>query len=209
MATIIVCRALMGIFEASFGAGAPYFLSLFYRRSELGFRISVLLGMSPLANCFASSLAFGIVHIKSHIESWRLLFIIGKPTYSVLFDTFSQRRSTNACIEGAPTVLFAVVVYCFLTDGPNRSRFLNEADRTYATERLETVDRTKKGSVSWKQYLDGLGDYQNYVHAMIHFCCNYSFAVSLHEPFIKDLDSSTGQINHPSIVLRLSILGAF
>lgn len=77
MAELIVCRALLGIFEAGFGAGAPYYLSLFYSRRELGFRVSILLGMSPLANCFASALAYGITHIRHSIESWRWLFIIG------------------------------------------------------------------------------------------------------------------------------------
>ena len=74
-AHLIVCRCFLGIFEASFGAGAPYYLSLFYQRRELAFRVSLLLGMSPLANCFAGALAYGITHIKHGIEPWRWLFI--------------------------------------------------------------------------------------------------------------------------------------
>ena len=82
LASLIVCRAFLGTFEAAFGAGAPYFLSLFYQRNELGRRVSLLLGMSPLANCFASALAYGITQINGSIESWRLLFIIGE--YAIL-----------------------------------------------------------------------------------------------------------------------------
>jgi len=77
MAGLVACRSLLGIFEAAFGAGAPYFLSLFYQRRELGKRVSLLLGMSPLANCFASTLAYGITHIRGSLEPWRLLFLIG------------------------------------------------------------------------------------------------------------------------------------
>lgn len=77
MAGLVACRAFLGIFEAAFGAGAPYFLSLFYRRRELGFRVSLLVGMSPLANCFASALAYGITQIQGPLEPWRYLFIIG------------------------------------------------------------------------------------------------------------------------------------
>lgn len=77
MAGLVACRSLLGIFEAGFGAGAPYYLSLFYQRRELGLRVSVLLGMSPLANCFASALAYGITHIETSWGSWRYLFIIG------------------------------------------------------------------------------------------------------------------------------------
>lgn len=78
LAGIITARAFLGVFEAAFGAGAPYFLSLFYQRRELGKRISILLSMSPLANCFASSLAYGIFHIRGSLAPWRLLFIIGE-----------------------------------------------------------------------------------------------------------------------------------
>lgn len=77
-AQIIACRSLLGIFEAVFGCGAPYFLSLFYQRKELGFRLAILLGMSPIANCFASALAYGITQIKGSLEPWRYLFLIGQ-----------------------------------------------------------------------------------------------------------------------------------
>ncbi|KAF9895074.1 hypothetical protein FE257_004703 [Aspergillus nanangensis] len=134
MAELIVCRCLLGIFEAAFGAGAPYFLSMFYQRHELGFRVSLLLGMSPVANCFASALAYGITQIRHSIEPWRFLFIIGT------------------------------------------AKFLTETEQTQAVERLQTVDRTAKNRMDWKQVLQGLGDYKNYIHMLIHFCCNYSFA---------------------------------
>ncbi|KAK7416529.1 hypothetical protein QQX98_005133 [Neonectria punicea] len=42
--------------------------------------------------------------------------------------------------------------------------------------RLQVRDRTKKSGVRWSQILAGMKDYQNYVHTMMHFCCNYSFA---------------------------------
>ncbi|RSL84498.1 hypothetical protein CEP52_016423 [Fusarium oligoseptatum] len=151
---LIATRALLGVFEAAFGAGAPYFLSLFYKRKELGFRVSLLLGMSPLANCFASALAYGITHIKGSLEPWRYLFII----------------------EGAPTVLFSLVTWFFLADSPAKAKYLSEQDATYAVERLQVRDRTKKTGVRWDQIFAGLTDYQNYVHTLIHFCCNYSFA---------------------------------
>lgn len=80
---LVACRCLLGIFESVFGCGAPYFLSLFYQRRELGFRLSLLLGMSPVANCFASALAYGITQIQGSLEPWRYLFIIGKRSLSV------------------------------------------------------------------------------------------------------------------------------
>ncbi|KAJ5227420.1 uncharacterized protein N7469_007426 [Penicillium citrinum] len=153
-AELLICRGLLGIFESVFGCGAPYFLSLFYQRNELGFRLSILLGMSPVANCFASALAYGITRIKGSLEPWRYLFII----------------------EGAPTVLFSVIVFFFLADSPGSAKFLDESQKTEAVERLQTIDRTAKNKMQWQQVLSGLRDYKNYVHMMVHFCCNYSFA---------------------------------
>lgn len=64
----------------------PLYLSLFYDRTELALRLSLLLGMSPLANCFAGALAYGITHIKGTLEPWRWLFIIeGAPTGRSVF----------------------------------------------------------------------------------------------------------------------------
>ncbi|RDW62472.1 hypothetical protein BP6252_11905 [Coleophoma cylindrospora] len=154
MASMIVVRVILGILEAGFGAGAPYYLSLFYQRRELGFRVSLLLGMSPLASCFAAALAYGITHIKGSIQPWRLLFII----------------------EGAPTVLAAPFVFFLLPDSPDTARFLTEEEQKASLTRLTTVDTTATRKLNWHQVLSGMGDYKNYTHALIHFCCNYSFA---------------------------------
>ncbi|KAL2205039.1 MFS general substrate transporter, partial [Sarocladium strictum] len=151
---LIVCRVLLGIFEATFGAGAPYFLSMLYKRRELGFRMSLLLSMSPVANTFASSLAYGITHIKGSMHPWRLLLLI----------------------EGAPTILFAPIVYFFLIDSPGTAKFFSEEEKTYAVERMQIVDKTDKQGVQWKQVLLGIVDYKNYMHGAMHFCCNFSFA---------------------------------
>jgi MFS family permease len=177
---LIAARAFLGIFEAAFGAGAPYFLSLFYQRRELGKRVSVLLGMSPLANCFASSLAYGILHIRGSLAPWRLLFIIGEfcipyPCSRRQYETQANQYSPSFT-EGAPTVAFAAVVYFFLPDSPSTARFLTEEQRELSVARMETVDRTAKSKVNWKQIVAGLTDYQNYIHTLIHFSCNYSFA---------------------------------
>ncbi|KAF4435900.1 hypothetical protein F53441_13408 [Fusarium austroafricanum] len=154
MTELVVTRIFLGIFEATFGAGAPFFLSCLYKRRELGLRMSILLGMSPLANTFASSLAYGITHIKGSLAPWRLLFVI----------------------EGAPTILFAPIVYFFLIDSPSTAKFLTEEEKTFAVERVQSWDSEFKQPVSWRQILAAVIDYKNYVHAIIHFCCNFSFA---------------------------------
>jgi nitrate/nitrite transporter NarK len=79
-------------------------------------------------------------------------------------------------IEGAPSILMALPVWFFLMDSPSTAKFLTEEERTFAVERMETRDKTGKGTLSKRQLLAGLADYKNYCHACLHFCCNYSFA---------------------------------
>lgn len=110
--------------------------------------------MAPLANCFASALAYGITHARSSVEPWRLLLLI----------------------EGAPTILIAPVVFFFLPDSPGTAKFLTQEQRTHAVERMQTRDHTKKNAIHWRQFFDGIKDYRNIVHTLIHFMCNYSFA---------------------------------
>ncbi|KAG8359303.1 hypothetical protein FVEN_g3045 [Fusarium venenatum] len=107
LAGLCACRAVLGILEAAFGAGAPYYLSLLYQRREPGLRVSILAGMSPLANCFAASLAYGISQINSYVEPWRLILLI----------------------EGAPAIIIAPFVYFFLADSAQSARFLSEEER--------------------------------------------------------------------------------
>ena len=214
MAELIVTRVFLGIFEATFGAGAPYFLSCIYKREELGFRMSILLGMSPLANTFASSLAYGITHIRGSLEPWRLLFIIG--TMILAFADSVVCVLTATLSEGAPTVLFAPVVYFFLIDSASTAKFLTEEERTFAVERLQVRDNAPSQAVNWKQIIAGMLDYKNYVHAIIHFFCNFSFAaLSNFLPTIVDsmgYDSVTAQgLTAPAYfgAFLLCILAAF
>lgn len=68
------------------------------------------------------------------------------------------------------------MVFFFLPDSPGSAKFLDETEQTEAVERLQTIDRTAKSKLQWKQVISGLMDYKNYVHMTIHFCCNYSFS---------------------------------
>ncbi|KAF4345628.1 nicotinamide mononucleotide permease [Fusarium beomiforme] len=99
--------------------------------------MAILLGMSPLANTFASTLAYGIAHIRNSLEPWRLLFNLKPPTSLEV----TILRSIS---EGAPTIAFSVIVYFFLIDSPSAAKFLNEEEKTFAVERLQVRDNTSK-----------------------------------------------------------------
>lgn len=46
---LIACRILLGTFEGLFGTGIVYYLSLWYRRTEMGLRVFWFLGPTAIA----------------------------------------------------------------------------------------------------------------------------------------------------------------
>lgn len=79
-------------------------------------------------------------------------------------------------VEGAPTVLFAPLVYFLFADSPGAAQFLTKSEQTEAVERFQARDTTAKGKPKWSQVGQGLTDWRNWLHSIIHFSCNYSFA---------------------------------
>ena len=75
---MLVIRLLLGVAEAAFGPGVPFFLSFFYKRDELAYRVGLFIAAAPLATSFASSLAWLIVRLSrgGQLAPWRALFLV-------------------------------------------------------------------------------------------------------------------------------------
>jgi MFS family permease len=58
-AGMIVLRAILGIFEGGAMPGTAFFLSCFYKKTELFFRMSIFIASSSLASSFGGLLAAG------------------------------------------------------------------------------------------------------------------------------------------------------
>ncbi|KAG9891282.1 MFS general substrate transporter, partial [Aureobasidium melanogenum] len=111
--SMLILRILLGISEAAFGPGVPFYLSFFFKRNELAFRTGLFISAAPLASSFASTLAFAIVKLGKNtaIESWRILFIIeGFPSVLVAVWACMGYSAIKAQGLAAPPHLFAFVV---------------------------------------------------------------------------------------------------
>lgn len=69
-------RFLLGVFEAGMMPGIAYYLSRWYRRSELAFRLSLYIVMAPLAGAFGGLLASAILRLPHFggLHTWRMIF---------------------------------------------------------------------------------------------------------------------------------------
>ncbi|RXW16480.1 hypothetical protein EST38_g9367 [Candolleomyces aberdarensis] len=73
---LIVCRLLIGVFEAGFGPAIPLYFSLFYTQAEMGLRMAYWFGFAAVAGAFGGLIAFGIQHAETSLRHWKLLFIV-------------------------------------------------------------------------------------------------------------------------------------
>lgn len=71
-------RFVLGIFEAGLFPGCIYLISMYYKRYELQWRMSLFFSASIIAGAFGGLLAYGLVKMDGMggYEGWRWIFII-------------------------------------------------------------------------------------------------------------------------------------
>jgi MFS family permease len=117
---LMAVRALLGLVEGGTMPGISFFLSTFYKREELLFRIGMFVSGSSMAGAFGGLLATGLSKIPTWgthaapLFLWRNIFFF----------------------EGMFTVLIAVIAPFFMPDRPETCKFLTERQRMIAAERL-------------------------------------------------------------------------
>ncbi|KFH44059.1 putative transporter -like protein [Hapsidospora chrysogenum ATCC 11550] len=118
-------RFLLGMFEAGMLPGIAYYLSRWYRRSELTFRLGLYLVNGPLAGAFGGLLASAILQLDrvGGVTGWRMIFVI----------------------EGIVTVGLGIIGFFTLTDRPESARWLSHEEKKLSEERVrsERVAQTK------------------------------------------------------------------
>ncbi|BGP56092.1 hypothetical protein JCM8202v2_003703 [Rhodotorula sphaerocarpa] len=108
-AGLYVGRLFVGVGEACFGQAIAFYLTLWYTKSELAKRIGLFISAGSLAGAFGELIAFGVAKIEHpKLATWRILFLI----------------------EGCPSVLLALVVLFCLPSRPDKTKLLNEDERT-------------------------------------------------------------------------------
>lgn len=106
------------MFEAGLLPGIAYYLSRWYRRSELAFRLSLYIVMAPLAGAFGGLLASAILKLDhfGSLHTWRMIF----------------------AIEGIITIGIGIVAFFTLTDRPETARWLSKEEKDLAVARVKS-----------------------------------------------------------------------
>jgi sugar phosphate permease len=104
--------------------GIAYYLSRWYRRSELTFRLALYIVMAPLAGAFGGLLATAILKLPQFgsLHNWRMIF----------------------AIEGIITCGISLLAFFTVTDCPATAKWLSAEEKNLAASRLKAERRTNE-----------------------------------------------------------------
>ncbi|RKP39457.1 major facilitator superfamily domain-containing protein [Dimargaris cristalligena] len=148
-ASLLVIRFLLGAAEAGFFPGVVFFLTLWYKRSEMCTRLAIFYGASSMAGVTGGLLAYAMHGMNgvAGLAAWRWLFII----------------------EGVPTVLLGVLVYFCLADSPSSVKWLTPEEKAVTLARLQVtaVNVVEPPGVQWAEVRSTYADYKTYLYGLI------------------------------------------
>lgn len=75
----------------------------------------------------------------------------------------AETHHHSSLVEGCPTVLVGILVLLFLPARPESTKWLSEAERKLATERLQREVETEPRSVNWEHVRMSLLDYKSWM----------------------------------------------
>lgn len=185
---LVVLRIFVGIFEAGFGPAILLLLSSWYKREEQSKRFGVYISAAILSGAFGGLLAGAItggLDGKKNYRGWQWLFIV----------------------EGAATILVAILSYFILPDFPSTTARFSERERQIACARLiqsgvtanaEGDDRLGKG----KSFVLAIKDWRT-IGFVLGYMVNYSYHVygdSISDRTQVIVGSSTLSYFYPTLV---------
>lgn len=164
---LLALRFFLGLFEAGLYPGIVFYITCWYKRSELGSRVAVFFSSATVAGAFSGLLAAAIENMHG---------VGGKPGWAWIF-----------ILEGLFTVLCAIVSFWIIQDFPDTAKFLSEPERVWVIRRLQEDQQFSAGGEKFKlKYVwESLRDIKTWIAMGMY--CGFDgplFAFSLFTPTI-------------------------
>ncbi|KAI1373214.1 MFS general substrate transporter [Hypoxylon crocopeplum] len=144
-AGIMSARIIMGAIEAAYKPCEVYYLSLFYTRKEMAFRVSWIGQMGFIAGAVSGLISWSVFQWDGGLHGWQYLFLI----------------------EGSITVVVAAYLYVFAPKSPEESRWYTEEEVTLAKHRLEQDSSDQDKEFRWGDARNQLKQWQTWVFAFM------------------------------------------
>ncbi|KAI9729404.1 MAG: hypothetical protein M1834_006928 [Cirrosporium novae-zelandiae] len=111
---LVTTRWFLGMAESGFYPGVIFYLTTFYKRSELAGRLSIYYAASEIASAFTGLIAYGVFQIDGALQGWQYLFLV----------------------EGSLTVAAGIVALFVLPKSSATAYFLTEEEKKLAYHRM-------------------------------------------------------------------------
>ncbi|KAJ6521968.1 MFS general substrate transporter [Mycena vulgaris] len=147
---LVGVRVCLGVAEAGLFPGVVYYLSLWYPRHMLQWRIGLFFGAASMAGAFSGLLAYGINFMSgTHgLLGWSWIFIL----------------------EGIATVVVGFMAFFILVDFPSTASFLTLEERSFIVWRKK-YDNSSVGEeehFEMRHLISALVDWQVWLHILIY-----------------------------------------
>ncbi|EKM77200.1 hypothetical protein AGABI1DRAFT_62224 [Agaricus bisporus var. burnettii JB137-S8] len=155
---LVAVRFLLGTAEAGLFPGVVYYLSIWFPRHMLQYRIGIFYGAASMAGAFSGLLAYGIGFMSGTRGrlGWSWIFIL----------------------EGIATVVVGFCAFFLLVDFPATSKFLTPDERSYVIWRKSKSPRYSlqydNSSVGEEEHFEMrhfwavISDWQLWLHILIY-----------------------------------------
>ncbi|KAI8251904.1 putative transporter [Colletotrichum sp. SAR11_239] len=143
-AGLLAARMALGLAEGGLFPGITYYITMWYRRHECGFRMAIFFSAATAAGAFGGLLARGIVEMDG---------VGGKPGWAWIF-----------ILEGIITLAVAIAAFFIMNDYPATAKFLTTAEKEEVTHRLEQDRSALADEFDMVYFWDALKDWKIWVH---------------------------------------------
>jgi len=176
---------MLGMFEAGLFPGVIYYLSCWYKRSELGSRAAVFFSAATASGAFGGLLAAAISNMDG---------IGGKPGWAWIF-----------ILEGLLTVIAGIASFWIIQDFPDTAKFLTDEERVFVIRRLQGDDQFSAAGEDFKmRYVwDSIFDWKTWAAILINSGVDgplYSFSL-----FLPSIINQLGFNSTPANLLTVPV----
>ncbi|KAG1735896.1 MFS general substrate transporter [Suillus paluster] len=148
---LVGVRACLGFAEAGLFPGVAYYLTLWYPKHMLQYRIALFFGAATLAGAFSGLLAFAIGHMDgiAGLEGWSWIFLL----------------------EGLATIVVAIIALFVLVDFPDTAEFLTPEERAFVVwkKKYDNSSVGEEERYASRHVWAAFGDWQVWLHILIFF----------------------------------------
>lgn len=152
---LYILRFLLGVAEAGFFPGMILYITFWFRSKERAKAVALFMTAPPLANALGAPIfTWFVQHVHwAGVPGWRWLFVIA----------------------GVPAVLLGIMTLFYLTDSPEKAKWLTDDEKRWLQNELQQ-EKANKVNVKSLPFKEVLKDGTVWKFAMI----NLTFVVGLY-----------------------------